>query len=230
MAESKAFEKIHVDERDKGNLEGLLEQLNLPPSLVAFVREHKRAVQLVAAAVIVTVVIWALYDSYRENRIHDGVAALAEAMDKNPAEQIEALATVTEDFSGTPAALWAGINRGKALAEEGRSPEALSQYQAVRREIDEDSALYPLIVAAMAQLYEREKRYDEAVREYQVLQQRTGYESLGYLGIGRVHELQDNRARALEVYQEFLNQAAGTLDQAQRYLVEEKIARLKTVP
>ena len=55
MAEHNAYEKIHNDESQKSNFEGLLEQLNLPPKVVTFYRENKTLVKVVSASVIVLV-------------------------------------------------------------------------------------------------------------------------------------------------------------------------------
>ena len=45
MANEDIFDKEYVDERDKNSLEGLLEQINLPPAVMKFVKENKRLVQ-----------------------------------------------------------------------------------------------------------------------------------------------------------------------------------------
>ena len=69
MSERSAFEKIHVEESEKADLGGVLEQLNLPPAVVTFVRENKRLVQIFIAAVVILVVAWSLYDSYRDKKL-----------------------------------------------------------------------------------------------------------------------------------------------------------------
>ena len=60
MAEGNVFDKRHVDEREKNDLGGVLEQLNLPPAVVTFVRENKRLVQLSVAVIIIVVVVFSL--------------------------------------------------------------------------------------------------------------------------------------------------------------------------
>ena len=81
MAERSAFEKIHVPENEKGDLGGVLEQLNLPPGVVTFVRENKRLVQGCIVAVAIIIVAWALYDSHRDKKREDGASALSVAVD-----------------------------------------------------------------------------------------------------------------------------------------------------
>ena len=51
MSERSAFEKIHVEESEKADLGGVLEQMNLPPAVVTFVRENKRLVQIGIATI-----------------------------------------------------------------------------------------------------------------------------------------------------------------------------------
>ena len=111
MAERSAFDKIHVDESEQNDLGGVLEQLNLPPALVTFVRENKRLVQVSIAAIVIIVVAWALYDSYRDKKIEEASSALSMAADVEDSQaKIEALIAVYENYSGTTSALWAKVN------------------------------------------------------------------------------------------------------------------------
>ena len=63
MAEHSAFEKLHVEERDKADLGGVLEQLNLPPTFVQFVRKHQKTIYIIIGIITIVVIVWALYGS-----------------------------------------------------------------------------------------------------------------------------------------------------------------------
>lgn len=226
MANEDIFDKEWVDERDKNSLEGLLEQMNLPPAVVKFVKDHKRAVQVGIIAIIVVVVAWALYDSYRDNRIKKSSEALSVALEVEGQQMIDKLGEVKNDFSGTPAALWAQINAAQELVAIGKMEDANNEFKAVRDDIGKSSILQPLVMVGVAQTAEEIGNYDESGSEYLKLTEIEGYENIGFMGLGRIHELKGDMGKALEVYERYL----ADIDPAavmQKQLVEEKIAGIK---
>jgi len=229
MAKHEVFDKEWVDERDKNSLEGLLEQLNLPPAAIKFVRENKRLVQISIAALILIVVAGSLYGAYQDSRIKKSSAALAIALEQEGQQKLDQLAQVANDFSGTDAGLWARINRAQALMNESNMSEAQAAFYSIREDIGKSSLLRPLITVGIAQSAEALGNYDEAAREYQALIDFEGYASIGYLGAARVQEIQGNSEEALALYENYL----ATIDGGaalQKVMVEEKIARLKASP
>ena len=228
MAKEDIFDKEYVDERDKNNLEGLLEQLNLPPAVVKFVRDNKRAVQAVIAALVILVVGWALYDSYRDGRVEKSSEALFAAQELNGQQMLDKLAEVEKNYNGTDAALWAGINAAQELMNDSNMTEAERKFMEIRDDLSASSPLFPLVSVGIAQAAEAGKNLEVAASEYSGLIELDGYQDIGYLGAARVHELQGNQEKALELYENYL----ATLDPAaalQRVMVEEKIARIKAV-
>lgn len=227
MTKDNVFHKPYVDERDKNNLEGLLEQLNLPPAVITFVRNHKRAVQAGAAVIVVAVVAWALYDSYRENRIQEARSALAAASVAEEQELLAKLAAVEADYGGTDAARWAAITRAQELAKRGETGEALALYEEIQGTVKKSSPLYPLLTFGIAATSETAGDYEQAAAAFTSLQSMQGFVELGYLGLGRVRERQGDVAAALKVYEEYLASTEAEEGSGQRTLVEEKIARIK---
>lgn len=228
MAKEDIFDKEWVDERDKNSLEGLLEQMNLPPSVVKFVKENKRAVQISIALIIFVIVGWSLYGSYRDNRIEKSTEALSAAMEAEGQQMIDKLAQVEKDYSGTSAALWAKINAAQEMVLSGKMEDANSKFKEVRNDIGKSSTLRPLVMVGIAQTAEVMGNYDESGGEYQKLTEIEGYRDIGYLGLGRIHELKGDSAKALEIYESYLSD----IDPAaivQKRFVEEKIAGIKAV-
>ncbi|MBE0585016.1 MAG: tetratricopeptide repeat protein, partial [Desulfofustis sp.] len=150
MAKEDVFVKPYVDERDKNNLEGLLEQFNLPPAVIAFVKRNKRAIQVAAAVIVVAVVAWSWYGSYRHDRIEQASAALAEAVDHDGPELIAALTAVEDNYRGTDSALWAGIGRAHELAKSGEVDQARQTYLKIREQTGASSPLGPLLTYGIA--------------------------------------------------------------------------------
>ena len=226
MAKEDIFEKEYVDEREKNNLEGLLEQLNLPPAAVKFVRENKRLVQAAAAGLVILIVGWSLYDSYRDGRIEKSSEALFAAQELSGQEMLDKLAEVEKEYGGTDAALWARINAAQEFMENSQMSEAQQKFKELRDDIKPSSPLWPLVSVGIAQSAEAAGNFDEAVNEYGALMEVEGYKDIGFLGSARVRELQGTREQALELYEQYLTEL-DPADALQRVIVEEKIARIK---
>ena len=227
MAVKSAFEKIHIDESEKGDIEGVLEQLNLPPAVITFIRENKRLVQIVTALIVLTVVTWALYGSYSETRRENAALALSAAMQLEGEAKSEALKNVSENFTRTSSARWAKINMAHEFAQNGKSDEAINLYIQVREDSGKESSLQPLIAGSLAQLYEKNENYSDALTEYSYLKSVNGYKSIGYFGLARISELMADKQKALSIYEEYQNILNDQSDRNEILLVEEKIARIK---
>ena len=215
MAKEDIFEKEYVDESDKNNLEVLLEQLNLPPAAVKFVRENKRLVQAAGAGLVILVVGWSLSE------------ALFAAQELSGQEMLDKLAEVEKEYGGTDAALWARINTAQEFLENSQMSEAQQKFKELRDDIKSSSPLWPLVSVGIAQSAEAAGNFQEAVSEYGALMEVEGYQDIGFLGSARVLELQGNREQALELYEQYLTELDPS-DALQRVMVEEKIARIKT--
>ena len=226
MAKEDIFEKEYVDEREKNSLEGLLEQLNLPPAAVKFVKENKKLVQAGIAVLVIAVVAWALYGSYRDNQIKKSSEALFAAQELSGQQMVDKLAEVEADFGGTDAGLWAGINAAQELMKNGNMAAAQQKFTEVRGKLNTSSALWPLVTMGIAQSAEATGDFQRAVDEYGGLMELEGYRDIGFLGSARVLELQGNVAQALELYEQYLVEL-GPSAALQKVMVEEKIARLK---
>jgi predicted negative regulator of RcsB-dependent stress response len=226
MAKEDIFEKEYVDERDKNSLEGLLEQLNLPPAAVKFVRDNKRMVQAGIAVLVIGAVAWALYGTYRDNQIKKSSEALFAAQELSGQQMLDTLAQVEKDFGGTDAGLWAGINSAQEFMKNGKMSEALQKFTEVRTNLKATSALWPLVTVGIAQSAEATGDFQRAGDEYGMLMELEGYKDIGFLGSARVLELQGDRDRALELYEQYLTEL-GPAAALQKVMVEEKIARLK---
>ncbi len=227
MAKGSVFDKPYQDDRDKNNLEGVLEQFNLPPSIIVFFKTYKRLIQIGVATVIVVVVAWALYGSYRDNRTEKASQALSTAEELEGQPLIDALAEVADNYRGTDAALWATVARAHALVHADRHEEARQAYQAAVGKIGKKSPLHPLLTIGIAQTSEALGDFAQASGAYESLKTIAGFGEAAYLGLGRLHELQGEPEKALEVYEAYLATAATAGSFGQRAFVEEKITRIK---
>ena len=228
MSEHNAFNKIHVDERDKADLGGVLDQLNLPPAFIEFVRRNQRTIYIVLALLATAVVVWALYGSYIEKQQVESSNALMAAEKLEGVDKVNALQQVANDFSGTDSALWARVELARFSIENEEYQKALQQYTEIRGSLPKGSPMYPLVTFGIAQAQEFLDDYQAALQEYALLKNTTGYENIGYSGTARLHELQENIEAAINEYEQYL----AILDERgsrapERSYITEKLTRLK---
>jgi predicted negative regulator of RcsB-dependent stress response len=227
MANENVFEKEYVDQRDKNNLEGVLEQFNVPPAAITYIMKNKRTIQLVLALVVVLVVSWALYDSYRDKKVQNSGTALSSAMSSEGPDRVAALEQVAREYSGTSSALWAEIGLAHELEREGKFQEANSLFNTLLAKTGKDTALRPLLILGIAQSAEALGDYQQAIEQYTVLKTTEGYQSIGYSGHARIMELQGDTEAALAIYEEQLGGLNIATNPGEAGLVEQKIARIK---
>ncbi len=228
MADQSVFDKIHVEERDKADLGGVLEQLNLPPAVVEFVRKNQRTIYIVIGVITAVVVTWALYDSYHDKKIAESSSALAVAQKIEGDDKVAALQGVVDDFAGTAAARWAKIELARHATSKADYTAALQHYQDVQKNIDDTNPLFPLVVFGIAQAEEALSNYDSAIQEYSILKSINGFESIGYTGAARIYEVQGKFDTAVQELEEYLGTLNGDApESAEKIYISEKISRLK---
>ncbi len=227
MAKKDIFDKEWVDERDKNNLEGLLEQFNLPPRVISFVREKKRLVQAGIGILIIVVVSWSFYDSYQKDRMEEGNSALSAALNMDANQRLDALASVEKNYSGTEAALWAEIKSAQEFSTSGKMEQANKLYHDLLSTVPESSSLKTLLIFGGAQSDEDLGNYPAALNGYKTLKGIKGYQEIGLSGLARVYEIQGDFGKALEVYKEHLALLESEGAVGQTALIEEKITRIK---
>lgn len=228
MAEHRAFEKLHVEEQEKADLGGLLEQLNLPPAFVDFVRKHQKTIYITFGTIAIAVIVWALYGSYVENRRVESSSALTLAQKLEGEERLTALQNVANDFSGTGSGIWARIEVARHYLENGDYQNGLQNYLAVREHIDDSNPLSTLVTFGIAQAHESMGNYDSALTEYEKLKRVKGYENIGYTGVGRIYEVQGQLDRAINEYEQYMGTLPGSLSEnMEKRYISEKLSALK---
>lgn len=230
MANENVFEKKHGEDDVLNDVSGVLDHLNLPPAFVEFVRKNLRAVQIAIGAVVVLVVFFSLYGSYREKKIDAGAQALALAVSQeNKDAKISALEAVMKDFSSTSSSMWAKVELAHENMKNSKFSEAAGAYKEISSKVGEKDPLFALAVFGLAQAEEAANNLDSALSSYEKISSIPGYQGLGFAGAARVHEIQGNGQKALEVYELYLGELADyPASYPEKILVEEKLARLRT--
>lgn len=227
MSDQSAFNQNQVAENAYVEPSGVLDQLNLPPAVVGFIRKNKRALQVGAIVFAVVVIAGSVYQSYRTSRLENGANSLALSMDAEGADRITALQQVASDYKGTPSALWAVVELGHLAMIDGDYPAAEQFYKQVLEKTSESSPLYGLLYFGVAQAQEAGARYDAASASYSVLRAIPGYKDEGFMGMARVLEADSKNAEALAIYEEYLGTFLGEdINPQLTRMIKEKITRL----
>ncbi len=228
MSSESAFEKRLTVESKMDKVEGLLEHFNLPPKAIDYIRKNQRIIQISFILVFSLVVFFSLYSSYREGVIEDAASALSVAMESPENERAKSLEQVIEEFGNTDSALWANIELGHLDMANGQYSSSASRYMTILSSVKESNPLYSLLLFSSAQAFEADKKYTDAIGQYNLLKEIPGYEQVGFSGLARIEETQGNFEKALAIFNNFLLNVGDDPSAAQaRTEIQPRIARLK---
>lgn len=231
MADESPFDKLHVEPSKQGDLTGLLEQFNLPPNVIKFIRKNLKIINAGLALVVILTLAWSAYDAYRQKRINESSSSLSVAMKAPETARPALLQKIVADFSDTSSARWAMLELAHIDMRNGDFKKAAEKYAGVRQKIKSKDPLLGLVSFGIAQAEEAGNEYDRAFGEYQSLSKIEGYQSIGLLGMGRIHEIKGETEKALSVYEQYMALLVGQdQDNPEKAFISAKIGRLKAMP
>lgn len=208
MSQRNPFDRQHIEESAVAQEPGLLEQFNLPPDVIAFLRKNQRTIWIVIGAIAIVIVAAALYGQYNDYREDKAATALALAIQQEGEQKSEALTQVVDQYGSTSSGMWARIELAHLAAGRGDIAEALKEFNDVRSEISADDPLMPLILYALGVYFEKNNELGKAVEAFQQLGTFSGFESSSYEAMGRIYEQQGEKAKALDMYKKSLEPSA----------------------
>lgn len=225
MAQESIFTKRHVEPGTDVKKE-LLEQLNLPPKMIAFLRTNSTRIQIGLAVGACLSLAWSGYGQYREAQREKGTAMMYNAMQATDAgERSTLLQTVIKKYGSDEAGQWAKVELAHAALKAGNHAEAIAGYQQVLAKLSSAHPLLPLLTYGLAQAYEQSNDLENAKKYYQQLTELPGFGGEGYLGLGRICETNKETAKAKEMYEKYLA-LPETAESPTKKWVAAKIAKL----
>lgn len=228
MSERSAFDQNLVSESAYVEPSGVLDQLNLPPGAVRFIRTNKRILQITGAVVVVGVIVGALYQSYHSSRLENAASSLSISMEADGGDRITALKHVATKFDGTPSALWATVELGHLAMKDKLYKEAGQYYSQVLDKVSSSNPMFGLLTFGVAQAEEAGKDYDAASVSYSALKEIDGYKDEGFMGMARVLEAKGENEKAFVVYEEYLGSILGEEQNPQMTrMIQEKMNRIR---
>lgn len=204
MSEHSAFKRLHIEETANEPVVGLLEQVGLPPGVVAFIRRNLRTIWIVTGIIATLVVVLSLYQSYSAYRHDKAASALTEAMKAEGAEKQELLINVVDDFGSTSSGLWARIELAHSFTADGDTEKAIEGLRDVKKTVSGKNPVMPLLLADLAGLYEMTDQSDKAIGVYNELVGYQRFSAVAEKAMGRLFEQQGNTEQAVAMYQKYL--------------------------
>ena len=193
---------------------GLLEQFNLPPKAIRFIRANQRKIWGVVIACAAAALLIAGIDAYFDYRLKKAAEALDAAMQASGAEQRELLAGVSRKYGSTPSAQWAEVNLARLDEEGGKPEEAIARYRKLQGKFPKNSPMQPLLLGRMAALEEGREQWDAALSLYKSLSENNEFAPDAFLGMGRIHEARGKKDEALAMYKKFVEYTAVSTEES----------------
>lgn len=208
MSQQNPFDRQHIKESAVAQEPGLLEQFNLPPEVIAFLRKNQQTIWIIIGFIALVIVAGALYSQYTDYRADKAANALAVAMQEEGEQKSKSLVQVVDEYGSTSSGMWARIELAHIAAREGDLAKAIDEFNDVKTEISEKDPLMPLVLYALGVYYEKNNELGKAVDAFQELSRFKGFEASSYEAMGRLYELQGENAKALDMYKKSLEPSA----------------------
>ncbi|NTV13397.1 MAG: tetratricopeptide repeat protein [Desulfobulbaceae bacterium] len=226
MAEAQTPRNLQTEIIDIEKKNGLLEELNLHPKAISFIRAKALYLQIGVVAFFVLLGAWSYYDHYSQNKQSEASLALANAVkEKDAAGRQRSLVKVADDYAGTGAALWSRMEQGDLATKDKKYQEALNLYAGVYSDLPGNSSLKPMLEFVLAQTHENLGQLDKALEYYRKLAENKSFKTVSLPAQGRIFELKGDKAGALKLYQEAA--ADKELSGPSRSILTEKINSLQ---
>jgi len=229
MSAQSLFSKKNIQSQQPDTRRGILEELNLPPGLIAFIRNNTRNLQIVLVCVVILVLAWVFYDYYTGMQEKKGSSLLASGLQtEDIAQRVQVLSTVISDYGRTDAALWAKLELAHLDYNEGKYEAASAKYKETVDALSADNPLVPLARLNLAQSYEQAGQYEQAITQYNLLKKSTGFTSQAYLGLGRIYMAKEDPVQARMAYEQLLSSLDETPDPVLVAQIEAKLTLLNS--
>lgn len=230
MTEPGTFDPNNIKLQPLGPPAGLLEQFNLPPKAIDFIRRHQRSLWAAVIGVVVVSLAIAGFNAYRDYRERQAASALDAALIA-PKDNTSLLEGVVAQFGSTDSALWAKVELALLEKRAGKPADAIRQLEGIRAGLAAKSPLQPLVIVQLAALYENDHQLDKALALYTELSTWEPFATEAYRALGRVNEQLGKKEEAVAMYGKYLESGAGQSQLGQgdpvREMVQSRLNLLK---
>ncbi len=206
MSEQSVFTKKHSEAMDQDK-KAILEELNLPPSVVTFIRTNQKVLKIAIAVAILSVIGWEGYGKYTLSQQEKSSSMLHAAIKSDSIDdRVEKLQELSKQFTGkTGSGIWGSVELGHVAYDNNDYQKAVEHYSNAITQTSTSNPIYPLLQYSLAQTYENMNELSKSKNAYEQLKGSLGFAGEAYMGLARLAEKADDLSAALNNYQEFLN-------------------------
>jgi len=230
MAEQSAFDRKNIELQTLSPPMGLLEQFNLPPAVITFIRRNQGAIWMAVVGCVLLAALVSAYTSYRQYQAEKAAAALDIALVAKQ-DNRQMLEKVVQEYGATHSGLWAKIDLAFLDEKEGQPLKAITRFEEINAGIAVQSLLKPLVLGKLAALHENEKQFDKALVFYSELAGKEGFAPEAYRSMGRVNEQLGKGTEAAAMYGKYLELTSSPGGQQKndpvREMVQSRLNQLK---
>lgn len=227
MSTQSLFSKKNIKSQQPDTHRGLLEELNLPPELISFIRKNTRTLQIGLFCVVILVLGVIFYNYYSEMQEKKGASLLASGLQSDSTDQrIQILENVITQYGRTAAARWSQVELAHLDYKEGKFEAAAAKYNKILDALPGDNPLVPLTRLNLAQSYEQAGQLDQAIAQYTLLKKYVGFTNQASLGLARMYMAKKDPNQARMIYQELLSSLENAPDPVLKAQVEARLAVL----
>lgn len=187
---------------------GLLEQFNLPPNVVRFIRRYQQAIWMGISALVILAVAAAVYSTYREHAATKAPSALDAALTAKQ-DNRRLLEEVAREYGSTTSGLWARIELGLLDEREGQRQQAIARLAEVNSGRGVPTHLKPMLLTKLSGLHEQEGQFDQAIVLATELAAIEGFAPHAYRTLGRLNEQLGRKEEAAAMYAKYLELTEG---------------------
>jgi predicted negative regulator of RcsB-dependent stress response len=230
MTDPNTFDPNNIKLQPLAAPSGLLEQFNLPPRAIAFIRRHQRSLWAAVMAAVAISLSVAGYNAYVDSRERRAVSALDAALIA-PQDNKILLEQVVKEFGSTKSALWARVELALLEERAGQTAQAIGRLEEIRTSLAATSPLQPLVIVKLATLYENDNKLETALALYGELSTWPPFAADAYRAQGRVSEQLGKPDQAMAMYDKYLESATGQSLSGQgdplREMIQARVNQLK---
>jgi len=204
MTEPAVFSKKHAEAMAQDK-RAILEEMNLPPAVVEFIRTNALVLQIAVAVIIAAMLGWEGYGKYVAVQRDRSADMLYSAMKADGDQRGNQLKELSAKYDGKGSGLWGIVEQGHLAFKDGKFQEASTLYESVIGKISSSSPLLPLVRYNLAQAYENLPDQAKAKAVYQTLAETPGFAGEADLGLARIAELEGKPDEAKAKYQAYVD-------------------------
>lgn len=204
MTEPTVFTKKHVDVRAQGK-RAILEEMNLPPAVIDFLRTNAQTIQIAIAVLIIAILGKEGYVKYTDVQRSRSADMLYVAMQSDGDQRVSQLKELSAKYGKKGSGSWGMVEQGHMAFKEGKFQEAVKLYESVIASLSSSNPLLPLVQYNLAQAYENLPDQAKAKTIYQTLLTSKGFAGEGNLGLARLAEAEGKTDEAKAKYQAYVD-------------------------